>query len=216
MYKLKIFVKKLITSWIGLFIWTSLLYNIGWRHFYIPSASMSPTLAVGDIYIANMHTYGLNTPTLYGMKIFGEERQIFKIADPKSGDIVVFTNPETKDLYVKRVFAVSGDVVTIKSNNTFFRNGIEVNEPYAKINNGDQSQFNNQLKQFLKGDSFSMELSNNTKEFTYRVGYGEFFLLGDNRDNSFDSRFFGPIKSSSILGKASITLLSKKGIHKLN
>jgi signal peptidase I len=129
--------------------------------FYIPSASMEPTLKVHDRVLVNKLSY----------KAHGIHR----------GDIVVFTKPpnETQDIkdLIKRVIGLPGDTVS-EENGHVFINGRQLNEPY------------------LPAGTPTENLT------TVKVPPGDIFVMGDNRTNSADSRVFGPIKESSVVGRA--------------
>jgi len=101
------------------------------------------------------------------------------------GDIVVFEFPEdpTKD-YIKRIVGIGGDKLSIKDKVVYI-NGEPINEPYVVYKNDDPNSFG-----FKKGRNFG----------PITVPEGHFFVIGDNRDNSFDSRYFGPIEQSKIKG----------------
>ena len=130
--------------------------------FKIPSGSMIPTLLVGDHLLVNKFIYGLEIP-FTGKKIL-----TFKT--PQRGDIVVFKFPEdpSRD-FIKRVIGIEGDIVEMR-NKTVYVNDKPITEPYAK---------------------YLAEPYAHTKEYfgPYLVPKGKFFVMGDNRDQSYDSRF---------------------------
>jgi signal peptidase I len=149
--------------------------------FKIPSGSMEDTLLVGD--------HLLVTKFLYGTKIPFTDTKILKIRDPQRGDVVVFEYPEdpSKD-FIKRVIGVPGDVVEGKDkkvyvNGKLFENPHEVHKEKEIIPKAQNPR-----------DSFG----------PITVPADSYFMMGDNRDRSYDSRFWGFVKSSKIKGKALI------------
>lgn len=147
--------------------------------FKIPSGSMIPTLLVGDHILVNKLLYGIRIP-------FTTVRWP-KISEPKRGDVIVFVYPEdrTKD-FIKRVVAVGGDTVAIK-NKTVYINGKPVSNPYARF-------FSNVI---LPGDVTPRDNLPPTK-----VPEGKLFVMGDNRDYSHDSRWWGFVPVEDVKGEA--------------
>jgi signal peptidase I len=149
--------------------------------FKIPSGSMEDTLQIGD--------HLLVTKFLYGTKIPFTDTKILKIRDPQRGDVVVFEYPEdpSKD-FIKRVVGLPGDVVEGREKKVFvngkpFENPHEVHKEQEIIPKAQNPR-----------DTFG----------PVTVPAGSYFVMGDNRDRSYDSRFWGFVKSSKIKGKALI------------
>lgn len=108
----------------------------------------------------------------------------YKFTDPKRGDIVIFKSPRNKEVdYIKRVIGLPGETVRL-SNSTFFINGKKVDEPYLAAGT------------YTFGGSFLPENTDIT------VPGGKYFVVGDNRPHSSDSREFGPIAKEDFIGKA--------------
>jgi signal peptidase I len=147
--------------------------------FKIPSSSMEPTLLVGDHILVNKFIYGLRIP-------FTDERWP-KFKDPKSGDVIVFTYPEdrTKD-FIKRVVAVGGDTVEIRDKRVYI-NGKEQANPHAEFRS----------RGILPGNETPRD--NRRPE---QVPPGHLFVMGDNRDYSHDSRFWGFVPEPDVKGEA--------------
>lgn len=149
--------------------------------FKIPSGSMVPTLLVGDHLLVNKFIYGINPPF--------SEKKILIFETPKRGDIIVFKYPEDPDRdFIKRVIAVEGDVVEGK-NKKIYVNGIELKEPYVR--HADSSIHPRELD---PRDNFG----------PIKVPPGKVFVMGDNRDQSYDSRFWGFVDLKDVKGKALI------------
>jgi len=184
-------INMIFFSWIGLLFWTLLFYNVGWRVMFVPSSSMEKTLFPGDFYIANMHAYGINAPTLYN---FWNPKLTEKllIKKPEAGDVIIFEHNET--LLIKRCIANEGDKITISKNNVIVNGKVN---PFKNFSYYDKSIFNKA----------------NVKELFQIVPSGHCFVLGDNRNNSKDSRFIGAIPYKNIIGKASFRFISLKEDH---
>ncbi len=142
----------------------------------IPSGSMLETLQIGDHLLVNKFIYGVKNP-------FSGE-YIIDGRDPQHGDIVVFPYPENPSVdYVKRVVGIPGDVIEIRDKQ-LYRNGEAVQEDYIQ-----HSQPN-----------IIMNRRDNMAPVT--VPEGKYFMMGDNRDDSQDSRFFGVVDGDTFHGKA--------------
>lgn len=163
------------------------------KHFVIegyrvPTGSMEDTILIGDFLLANKFLYGSRVPLL-GFRIPG-------IRDPRQGDIVIFKFPENPDLnYVKRCIAGPGQVVEVRDKIVYV-NGI-IYDDTAFIKHTD--------KRIAPLDSPRARRDNYGP---VRVPPDHFFMMGDNRDCSFDSRFWGYVPRENILGKALFLYLS--------
>ncbi len=149
--------------------------------FKIPSGSMEPTLQVGDHILVNKFTYGIRMPVA--------NSTIIPISQPERGDIIVFEYPVEPDKdFIKRVVAIPGDVVEIRDKKVYVNGGLVDDYP-VKHN----------------GDGILPESANNRDNFgPVTVPEGRYFVLGDNRDNSYDSRFWGFVRYSALKGEAFI------------
>ena len=176
--------------------------------FKIPSGSMMPTLLVGDFILVNKFAYGLRLPVL-GTKIL-------PVGEPQRGDVFVFRypNPEHDPKkegidYIKRVIGLPGDEITYK-NKTLFINGKEVPQTYIGpfIGSGDEGRkmAGSEIHQEdLTGIDHKLLESNMLmagREGTWRVPAGHYFAMGDNRDNSEDSRYWGFVPEQNVVGRA--------------
>ncbi len=157
--------------------------------FKIPSESMLETLQVGDHLLVSKFSYGVKWPFSDDYAISG--------ADPEYGDVIVFKYPKDPALdYIKRVVGLPGDVIEMR-NKQFYRNGEPVSENY--IVKGDPASI------FPVRDTFG----------PFTVPEGEYFVMGDNRDNSQDSRFWGTVEKSAIHGKAWRIYWSAQGLSNI-
>ena len=148
--------------------------------FKIPSGSMIPTLLIGD--------HILVTKFIYGTKIPFSDKSFLVFKQPEKGDIIVFKYPEDpKKDFIKRVVAAGGDTLE-ERNKIIYVNGKEVTEPYA-----------------YHGDSFVRPRGDPRDNFgPLIVPENKVFVMGDNRDQSFDSRYWGFVDIKAIKGKALI------------
>jgi len=148
--------------------------------FKIPSGSMIPSLLIGD--------HILVTKFIYGTKIPFSDKSILVFKQPEKGDIIVFKYPEDpKKDFIKRVVATGGDTLE-ERNKIIYVNGKEVTEPYA-----------------YHGDSFVRPRGDPRDNFgPFIVPENKVFVMGDNRDQSFDSRYWGFVDIKAIKGKALI------------
>jgi signal peptidase I len=147
--------------------------------FKIPSGSMEDTLLVGDYLLANKFIYGIKLPFV--------DHRILKIRDPERGDIMVFEFPKNPSQdFIKRVIGVPGDEVS-ERDKVVYVNGVPYRNPH----------------EVHKDPRILPEDSGPRDNFgPVRVPPGSYFVMGDNRDNSYDSRFWGFVKNSEIKGKA--------------
>jgi signal peptidase I len=194
------------------FILRSFLYE----PFKIPSGSMVPTLMIGDLILVNKFTYGIRLPVL--------NQKVIEVNDPQRGDVMVFKYPEdmTQD-YIKRVVGVPGDKITY-ANKRLTVNGKELSyaplddylddeklvyhkqftenlsePPHRILNEPNKLTYNpEQVKNFPQHEACTYS----AEQFTCVVPAGNYFMMGDNRDNSADSRYWGFVPNKNIVGKA--------------
>ncbi|MBN1378084.1 MAG: signal peptidase I [Gammaproteobacteria bacterium] len=168
--------------------------------FRIPSGSMLPTLEVGDFILVNKYCYGLRLPV--------GNAKFISTGEPKRGDVVVFRYPEDPTLdYIKRVVGVPGDHI-VYQNKQLMLNGeivaLEYEEPYVKADahggNGAVMVFN----ESLPGQSHQILINqlSGTLDFEKTVPAGHYFVMGDNRDDSRDSRYWGFMPEENLVGRA--------------
>jgi signal peptidase I len=165
--------------------------------FKIPSSSMEPTLLVGDHILVSKFIYGIRIPYI-GKKFLAFHK-------PKRGDIVVFVYPEDpKKDFIKRVIATGGEEVQIR-NSKIFINGRGIEDPWGVYRERDGPFAPGNLRQ---RDNYGPRV----------VPPNSLFVLGDNRDNSQDSRYWGFVDLSAVKGKAFIIYFSyyKRAANLLN
>lgn len=120
-------------------------------------------------------------PTLHNADQYYLKRWVYYLRTPKRGDIVVIKDPTDGSLAVKRIIAMSGESVFLKKDGHVLLNGTRLSEPYLAPGT----------------PTFTCDKA---REEMINVGEGKYFVLGDNRNNSFDSRYYGPISRHNILG----------------
>lgn len=149
--------------------------------FKIPSGSMLPTLQIGDHLLVNKFIYGVKVPM--------KGTVLIPWKSPQRDDIVVFRFPKDRSIdYIKRVVGVAGDSIQIK-NKQLFINGKAIQNPHAHFSSND----------IMKAGAGPRDNMGPVK-----VPEGSIFVMGDNRDNSYDSRFWGFVPLNDVLGKAFI------------
>ena len=156
----------------------------------IPSGSMEPTLLIGDHILVNKLIYGLRLPdSIFGLKIPGVPwgQYVFRLEPVHRGDVVVFVFPPdpTKD-FIKRVIGVPGDSVQVK-NGIVWLNGKEMDDPHAH-------------REVPEGERSPMSPRDNFGPVT--VPPDKLLMMGDNRDRSYDSRFWGFVDTDEVEGRA--------------
>lgn len=165
--------------------------------FRIPSGSMLPSLYIGDFILVNKFAYGIKLPVL--------NKTIIDFGSPERGDVVVFRYPRDPSLdYIKRVIGLPGDHIAYY-NKVLYVNGQPMERDFVGQYKGPGQTFANEYIEKLKGAEHSMLLlpaRPNNLQGEYIVPEATYFVMGDNRDNSNDSRVWGPVPEENLLGKA--------------
>jgi len=187
--------------------------------FSIPSGSMRPTLLEGDYLFVTKWAYGYSryslpfSPPLFSGRIWGGE--------PEPGDIVVFKYPPDPSLdYIKRVIGLPGDHIQMREGQLYINGTAVPREKIGQIDNVDITELARPVDIYREtlpnGVSYeTLDLSpnsvgDNTREFV--VPEGHYFMMGDNRDNSTDSRFsVGYVPAENLVGRANIIFFSIAG-----
>ncbi|HPQ45313.1 MAG TPA: signal peptidase I [Syntrophales bacterium] len=166
----------IIAILIALFIRTFIV-----QAFKIPSGSMKPTLLIGDHLLVNKFSYGIKVPFF--------RKTLVSINDPQRGDIVVFIYPldRTKD-FIKRVVGIAGDTIEIRDKKIYL-NGLPYNDGHGV---------------YVDSILFPASVQPRDNFGPITVPAGHLFVMGDNRDQSYDSRYWGFVDLKDVLGKAFI------------
>ncbi|HHJ15281.1 MAG TPA: signal peptidase I [Gammaproteobacteria bacterium] len=168
--------------------------------FRIPSGSMMPTLLVGDFILVNKYAYGIRLPVL--------NRKVIELGEPQRGDVVVFRFPQDPRVdYIKRVVGLPGDHV-VYHNKTLFINGKQIPQipqgTYIGTGSG-LTMSGTELRREALGDvkhDILIEPRARGVETDTVVPEGHYFVMGDNRDHSNDSRYWGFVPDENLVGRA--------------
>lgn len=162
--------------------------------FQIPSSSMVPTLLIGDYILVNKFTYGIRLPVI--------RTKVLDLNEPQRGDVMVFFPPHMNDTYfIKRVIGLPGDTVSYR-NKQLYVNGEKLQLATAG-DSGPDPRYRIE-GETLEGREHLMQVDRlrPAADFTEVVKPGHYFMMGDNRDNSSDSRVWGQVPEEDIVGKA--------------
>ena len=168
--------------------------------FRIPSGSMMPTLLVGDFILVNKFAYGIRLPVL--------DVKVIDVGEPGRGDVTVFRYPKNPSIdYIKRVIGLPGDRIAYY-NKRLLVNGNPIvqegNKPYVGEGSGVSMSGAKLRSEQLLGVAHDILIdeSKGTLEGEFIVPEGQYFVMGDNRDNSNDSRYWGFVPEENLVGKA--------------
>lgn len=168
--------------------------------FRIPSGSMMPTLLIGDFILVNKFTYGVRLPVA--------NKKIIEVGQPQRGDIVVFRFPQDPTVdYIKRIVGLPGDRIAYY-NKQVYVNGHAASQTrlgsYSGVGKGTTMTGAVQLNEDLTGVAHDILIREGqpTVQGEFTVPPGNYFVMGDNRDNSNDSRYWGTVPEGNLVGKA--------------
>jgi len=192
-----------------------LLRSFLFEPFRIPSGSMLPTLHIGDFILVNKYDYGIRLPVL--------NTKVLEVGAPQKGDIIVFRYPMDESVdFIKRVVATPGDRVEYRDK-VLYVNGVEQAQSRPRDFVDDSTMVTlEERTENLSGLEHSIAVdhrrpswvpmqavmkkestcSYNDRGFVCTVPEGKYFAMGDNRDNSEDSRFWGFVPDENLVGKA--------------
>lgn len=184
-----------------------LLRSFLFEPFRIPSGSLEPTLLIGDFILVNKYDYGVRLPVLHKM--------LAKNNDPQRGDIIVFRYPPNPAVdYIKRVIGIPGDKISY-INKELYINGNKIPQTMLSsvsvADDGDEMVNKEEKEENLLGVKHHIYIDPARKGMDYKdyvVPKNMYFVMGDNRDNSADSRYWGFVDNKYIVGKAVLVWMS--------
>lgn len=170
--------------------------------FKIPSESMVPTLEVGDFIVVNKFSYGIRLPVF--------RTKIIDIDQPKRGDVVVFFPPHEDRYFIKRLVGLPGDTIELRDNIVYV-NGQQEEQRFlqvdtvARSDSGCSQPYEVLIETLDEVEHLMRKCptgGSRWNDHSWTVPEGHYFMMGDNRDNSQDSRFWGFVPDKNIVGKA--------------
>lgn len=167
--------------------------------FRIPSGSMIPTLRIGDFILVNRFAYGLRCPI--------GDCKILAMNDPKRGDVVVFRYPvDPKMDFIKRVIGLPGDSIRYVGKQLTVNGELATQTAIGRFG----GRMDNELKESLGGVQHSILINADrpVQDFEFTVPAGQYFMMGDNRDGSSDSRYWGTVPEANLKGRAFFVWMS--------
>jgi signal peptidase I len=192
-----------------------LLRSFLFEPFKIPSGSMVPTLLIGDLILVNKYHYGVRLPVI--------NKKIIEVNNPQRGDVMVFRYPANPSVdYIKRVVGIPGDEVAYLNQRLYLNGKPAETQPLPEFYDDDSTRYFKQYSETLGAldhkilvdvqrpsyirptDPFPFKENcrYSAEGVTCKVPAGHYFMMGDNRDNSEDSRFWGFVPDQNIVGKA--------------
>ena len=176
--------------------------------FQIPTGSMVPTLQVGDFILVNKYAYGIRLPVI-GTKIMD-------VDEPKRGEVMVFIPPHEDKYYIKRVIGLPGDTIRYEDKNLYI-NGEAVSKEFledisVKTTIGDLpgTLFSETIGTVEHSIQYIDAAGSRRTRTNWIVPNGHYFMMGDSRDNSEDSRVWGTVSETEIVGKAIAVWMHKE------
>jgi signal peptidase I len=189
-----------------------LLRSFLYEPFRIPSGSLKPTLEIGDFILVNKFDYGIRLPVTH--------TKLYPIGDPKRGDIIVFRFPLNPSVdFIKRVIGVPGDHITY-THKILYINGKKAPQQFVKnskiVDDNGMEMDVIEKQEDLKGIKHAIYQTHNDLNDDIDnivVPKGHYFVMGDNRDRSGDSRLWGFVPEENIVGKANLIWMSWDKLH---
>jgi signal peptidase I len=217
-------------SFFPVFLVVLLLRTFVVEPFHIPSSSMVPTLLVGDFILVNKFDYGLRLPITH--------TKIIQLGEPRRGDVIVFHYPEASaaqyceqnpacgpgglaevrrsggEDYIKRVIGLPGDHIVYRGE-TLYINGVQVPDRALDLYVGSDMKGATLNREKLGNVSHELLIVPGAEHIQgeWTVPPGEYFVMGDNRDNSFDSRYWGFVPEQDLVGHAFFIWMNWDAIH---
>jgi signal peptidase I len=182
--------------------------------FRIPSGSMMPGLQAGDFILVNKYTYGLRLPVI--------NQKVVDLGAPMRGDVMVFRFPPDPSInYIKRVVGLPGDRIVYRDKKLYINNLPMPQAPmgdYTYSESGKSLIFARHIQEIFNGIPHDILLSEGQSSgpLEFSVPEGHYFMMGDNRDRSNDSRYWGMVPEANVVGRAFLIWFSwdmeKRGV----
>lgn len=186
-------------SFFPLLLLVLVLRSFIFEPFRIPSGSMKPTLLVGDFILVNKFSYGVRLPVIH--------KKILNVGEPERGDIAVFRWPNDERLdYIKRIVGVPGDHIQYRDKTLTVNGEVAAQVLVGDYDDPDRGQYKIIEKLETLGDLEHQILIYPSRNFEFEIDFivpeGTYYAVGDNRDNSKDSRSWGTVPEENLVGKA--------------
>ena len=204
---------EILRTWGPVLIAILVIRTFVFEPFRIPSGSMVPTLLIGDNVFVTKFSYGLWMPTGRHSRV-----ELLDLGSPERGDVIVFKYPKDPAWnYIKRVVALPGEKITVKNNQIFIDGDVQDRKYLERYVYEDDNCSERRTRLYTEdlGDLTHYKLTNSSTAHGRLANYDgmvvppdSVFVMGDNRDNSEDSRSWGIVKHSQIKGKAHFVLFS--------
>ena len=183
--------------------------TVAFEPFNIPSESMLPTLAVGDFILVNKYAYGIRLPVL--------ETKVFEVGEPERGDIMVFKPPHDSRYFIKRVIGLPGDRIRYEGKALYIngqRARYEFVREFHEMIGRNAVPVREYLEAFDKDPHTTYRYPTEERTGEWLVPADSYFVMGDNRDRSDDSRRWKFVSEAKIVGKAvAIWVHKAPGLH---
>jgi signal peptidase I len=168
--------------------------------FRIPSGSMVPTLLTGDFILVNKFAYGLRLPVSH--------HKLVPVGEPERGDVAVFRYPlDPSQDYIKRIVGLPGDRISYRDKRLYINGKLAEQQPLGEWSGREPAQVREERLGELS-HSILVHGNSSGQEFDYRVPAASYFVMGDNRDRSSDSRFWGAVPEDHLVGQAFLIWMS--------
>ena len=191
--------------WFLVILW--LIRSFAFNIYRVPSGSLEPTVDTGDFLLVNQYVYGVKLPIFHN--------QLIPFGKPKRGDIALFYYPNDPNLiFVKRVIGLPGEHIIYKNKMLSINGKLVPQKDLGFTENIDDTGNTETVKKIeenLLGEKYEIIVqpyTPNYKEIDLVVPKNEYFMMGDNRDNSNDSRYWGTVSENEFIGKAILVWLS--------
>ena len=184
-----------------------LLRSFLFEPFQIPTGSMIPTLNIGDFIVVNKFAYGLRLPVT--------GTRILDIGEPKRGDVMVFIPPHDPNYFIKRVIGLPGDHIRY-ADNVVYVNGEALPQQSVGLLREKGVMHSRETVGGVTHDIYTAASQRFNRVYDWLqpegmvIPEGSYFMMGDNRDNSSDSRYWGPASEARIVGKAVAVWMHKE------